>query len=281
MSMLMLAFKKPWLLPLLLLFSQDSARWEIQSSAALENIQLISINNRNELYCSTSVGDIHKFDESLNLSNTIFSPEFPTTPTLINTDNYVNAMVFYQEIQEVVFLDRFLQARNKLDLNLQINVFASAVAPASDGMLWVFNLSNQRLMKFNPPIQEPLVDIMLLETNENISLEITYLKEYQNLLFAYGKQGKLFVIDLLGNIRKELAIGEVQSIHLYNDRCAFIADAGNRLSFFNIYDNTFRLTSLPLPEPAKDAIMRGDFLFLISKNGRLKKYKQMIQNKKK
>lgn len=116
----------------------DSTAMEVDRFVGVDSYKSIYFINNGGLY---KEGDLGKF---------VFQDYQLGPITTVDLINPLNIVVFYSEVNTVVFLDNRLSEKERINFNnLPFFLNGSAVTNAGNNRLWVFNIDSQQLELFD------------------------------------------------------------------------------------------------------------------------------------
>lgn len=222
-----------------------------------------SLDRRGNLYVTDNQNNLHQFGPDGQELN-VFSPALPGHTAQVEAWNTAKVLVFYDDRQQVVLLDRFLapitEARWQDYLDGQVRVMT--LAP--DDRYWLLNESDLTLRQFDTSqkrftITTPL-DLLIGRTRP----DFRFLREYQNNLYLVDRSSGVYVFDNLGNYRKKLPFAGLNYVGFRNDELYYLAPEG--LRFFHLYKLTERTLALPLTE-VQQVLVGEQYIYLLTKAG--------------
>lgn len=222
------------LLGLILIFSVNL--FAQTTLVAIESPVLVSTDKEGNIYLALENGAIDKYSLDGELLNH-FSPEQLAEATLIEAWNPLRIFVFYQDFQEYVFLDRFLTSANRFSLN-HISSYIGMATVSLDNNLWVIDYSSFSLKKYNVNFEQVTIERPLDLILDPDDYDITFMSEYQNLLFVADRKKGVLVFDNLGNYLREFAYENLEYFNFLEDELYFVNE--EKVKFVNIYSGDKR-----------------------------------------
>jgi hypothetical protein len=194
-----------------------------------------------------------------------FSP--PTRGRISGIDawNPLKVLLFYQDRQDLLLLDRFLRpivSTNLIDLNYK--GIAKVAALSSDDSFWLFDETSLTLSKLDFQLRKVTIETPLNLILEKERFDVKQMREYQNLVYLLDANG-IFVFDNLGNYKKKLPVTGLKSINFLDNDLYFIQDG--KLHFINLYTSEKRTIQLPGQKPYISALVNEGFLYLFTSKG--------------
>lgn len=250
-------------LTLLIFFPYNTEAQSLQliSSTPIRQVRAISIDKKNMLYLADNLGDIKRYDIS-GTQQQVFSPTKIGNISSLEAWTSLRVLVFYEEYQEFLILDRFLNQTSAYSLEPSQIGFAKVISLAADNNLWVFDNTDFSLKKYDPINKSNLLitalDLLLDPENH----EINFIREYQNILLVNDKNKGILLFDNLGNYKKTLNYPGLNYLGVAGDEICFLN--GDRLYFYNIYQDQERFLNLPLDQNWLYAGLIGEYIFTIS-----------------
>ncbi|MEM7106816.1 MAG: hypothetical protein AAF519_01225, partial [Bacteroidota bacterium] len=227
-------------------------------SISVDNATLVSTDKQGDIYLAFKDGSVDKYDRKGQLLHH-FSPKELAEPTLIEAWNPLKIFLFYQDFQEYTFLDRFLTTANRFSLS-PISSYVGLATLSTDNNLWLVDLSDFSLKKYDVNFQEITIDRPLDLVLSPDEYELTFMREYQNLLFISDKNEGLLLFDNFGNYLRTLSTQSVDAFGFFNDEIYFVKQ--DVIHILNIYSGDSHYIKLPLP--AKYAVMGKNTIVAIT-----------------
>lgn len=219
-----------------------------------------SVDRLNHIYTADKKGNLNQYNNTQLVQT--YSPQQTGNITLVEAWNPLKIFVFYADFQEYVFLDRFLSASQRFQAP-ELSRFSGLMTLSNDNNLWIIDYINFGLKKFNINFGDYTINTPFDLILDPDKYEITFIREYQNLVFISDKNSGILVFDNLGNYLKKFEAEDVDYFSFKGEDLYFIS--GNDLIKVNIYSG--EKSSLPLPKKALFAFLLDDNrLALISEN---------------
>lgn len=215
-------------------FTTQAQSYELIKKVSVNHVVYATIDHKKNIYTADEDGNVTLYDSTAKKLNT-YSPEKLGVITSMMTSQSLQLFLFYQDFQEYVILDRFLNERVRHSISHEEVGYVKVATLASDNNIWIFDEGNMSIKKYNPKI-----DKVIAHTSLDLSLGVkfngvTYLQEHNNLLYLVDKLSGIWVFDNFGNFKKRLPYTK-----LYN--FSFVANylylfQNQRLTQINIYNN--------------------------------------------
>lgn len=228
---------------------------------SVENLDLVSLDTRDQIFASNETGDIFLFDKSGRQLN-LFSPARQAQIHQLEASWTVNIFTFSADLQEYRVLDRFLNpiAENRFLLNEII--LPKAATLGNNNIIWVWDESDLSLKSLDY-LRKQIVQSqplnLILDSEE---LRVTEIREFKNRLFMNVPGSGIFIFDNQGNFLQKAAIQIEQRMCFYLENLFWIEQ--NNLKRYSISTKeTYDLGRLPLDEIESMQIGRDIVTFLI------------------
>ncbi|UII33052.1 hypothetical protein LVD17_04320 [Fulvivirga ulvae] len=219
-----------------------------------------SIDRLNHIYIADKKGNLNQYSNTSLIQT--FSPQQTGSITLVEAWNPLKIFVFYADFQEYAFLDRFLSASQRFKAP-ELSRFSGMMTMSTDNNLWIVDYINFGLRKYNISFGDYTINTPFDLILDPDKYEITFIREYQNLVFISDKNSGILVFDNLGNYLKKIQVKGVSHFSFTGDDLYYIAEGA--LISTNIYSG--KKSALPLPKEALFAFLYEDNkLALVSEN---------------
>ncbi|WP_299825402.1 hypothetical protein [uncultured Pontibacter sp.] len=221
---------------------QTAAVVKVGPSIAISSPTAISKDRNGNLYFLAANRSLLRID-SLGKPLGNFSP--PTRGRIASIDawNPMKILLFYEDRQELLLLDRFLRPVANTTLQDQnYTGTAKAAALAADDNFWLFDETNLTLSKLDLQLRKITIDTPLNLILDKERFNVRQLREYQNMVYLLDANG-IFVFDNLGNYKKKLPFAGVNFIDFLNNELYFVQNG--TLHFVNLYTSETRTLQLP------------------------------------
>ena len=192
----------------------------------------LSKDRKGNIYIANDAGDVLQFDIDGNLINT-YSPDKPGVVTLIEAWAALRILIFYQDFQEYLFLDRFLNASPYYQIDHEDVGFSSLLTLAEDNNLWLIDNENLNLVKFDITTNQVLINTSL---NNYILMEgndLNFIRAYQQQVFINDAGNGILVFDNFGNYIKKLPVKGLDYFNFQKDELYYLSDGA--IHFINLY----------------------------------------------
>ena len=216
--------------------------WTLVKTLALPGVGAASLDRRGTLYLADRDNNLRQFSRDGQPLNT-YSPAQPGHVAVIEAWNQNSLLVFYDDRQQVLLLDRFLAPLSEIRLADYLDGTVRTATLAPDGLLWLLDESALALREFDPQalrvVQSTPLDLIIGRSRP----DFRFLRQYQNNVYLVDHTTGIFVFDNLGNYRKKLPFTGLEFITFRGDELVYIS--GGQLHFFHLYNLTERTQPLP------------------------------------
>ncbi|MHC2993772.1 hypothetical protein OB13_20130 [Pontibacter sp. HJ8] len=233
-------------------------------SLAISSPTTISVDQNGSVYLMGPKRNLYKLD-SLGQPLQAFSPPSRGRITAVEAWNPMKLLLFYEDRQELVLLDRFMSpigTTRLSDLNYTGNVRAATLTP--DDSFWLFNESDFTLSKIDLRYQKAVVETPLDLILDKARFDVRFVREYQNLVYLLDYNAGIYVFDNLGNYKKKLPFTGLAYMGFSGHELYFVKD--NQLHFFDLYELKGRTLNLPAGKAYVSALVSSNFLYLFTKD---------------
>lgn len=208
-----------------------AAAWTLVGTIALPRPGVASLDRRGTLYVADAQNNVRQYGADGQLLNT-YSPPLPGHVAQIEAWNTTKILVFYDDRQELLLLDRFAAPISQFNLLELLDGTARATTLAPDDRLWLLNESDLTLRQFDPAqprnTRNTPLDLLIGRSKP----DFRFLREYQNNLYLVDRVNGIYVFDNLGNYRKKLPFANLTTIGFRGDELYFLADGAVQLHSF-------------------------------------------------
>lgn len=231
-----------YLLLFLLSISSFCQQLELVSEVAIATPTSVSLDRYNHIFVADAKGNVTQYDEN-GKSLLRFSPSRVSGISLIEAWKSVQLFVFYRDFQQYTFLDRFLSPLQQSTMDENVVGFARIATVSSDDNLWIFDDTDFSLKKYDLQSQSITIHSPLGLVLDTKDYDITFMREYQNMLLISDRNTGILVFDNLGNYKKKLPFKGLAFFGLLNEELYFTDES--QVRFFHLYNLTERTIALP------------------------------------
>jgi DNA-binding beta-propeller fold protein YncE len=207
----------------------------------VNNIVYATVDHKKNIYVADEGGNVVVYDSTAKKLNT-YSPEKLGVITSMVATQSLQLFLFYQDFQEYVILDRFLNERVRHSISLEEISYIKVATLASDNNIWIFDEGDMSIKKYNPKINK-----IITQTSLDLSLgakfdKVVHLQEHNNFLYLVDKTSGIWVFDNLGNLKKRLSYPNLYNFSFVDKYLYWLDPQG--MNQINLYDNQKRKISL-------------------------------------
>src|SRR5690554_6861581 len=116
----------------------QNVEWHLKSSISVEDLDQISIDNRENTFYSDKEGNVFKFDSKGGVSSS-YSPVFQARLKQLDAFSTLRLFLFSADLQQVVLLDPYLNPINEHSLQQEDMGIVSAAALGNNNVFWLFD----------------------------------------------------------------------------------------------------------------------------------------------
>ncbi len=243
------------------------AGWALVRTLRLPNPGAASLDRRGGLYVADADNNVRQFGpEGLPLNT--YAPPQPGHVAQLEAFNLNTTLVFYDDRQQLVLLDRFLAPISELRLADYLDGTVRVATLAPDNQIWLLDESTLTLREFDPGtlrlVQSTPLDLLIGRTRP----DFRFIRQYQNNTYLVDKTTGIYVFDNLGNYKKKLPLPGLSTVGFRGDELYYLA--GNELRFFHLYNLTERAVALPPTGdagPPRQVLVGEQFAYLFTAQG--------------
>lgn len=236
------------------------SQWERVSSTMLAQAPIAySVDIQGNYYLGYQDGQMVKYDPDGNeLIN--YSLSNQSAISLIEAQNNLRVFLFYFDIQQVTFLDRFGTVPKNYLLNDFGISFGMISCPSPDGRFWVVENNPQLLKKLDPLRQSVQIEIQV-----DLGDTLSFMRAYQNILIITDEFG-IHVFDQFGAKINSIVDVQMNYFQIQNDQ--LVGADGEYLLIINPFDGKV-ISKTRLPMDGVDAVFRTRGRYAILKNNKI------------
>jgi hypothetical protein len=205
----------------LLGFTQQNRFGNPIAEIDLEYLDLVSFDTKDNLFLSSTAGDIYQFDRSGKQTN-LFSPPRQGRLTQLEASWTVNIFSFSADLQEYRILDRFLNPLYENGFLLADVILAKAATLGNNNVVWVWDESDLSLKSIdylrNLVIQSQPLNLIV----NSKDLEVIDIREFKNRLFMNILNEGIFIFDNQGNLIRKIKLMLTEKMCFYNEHLFWV-----------------------------------------------------------
>ena len=219
------------------------------SKIAAEDVDLVSLDNRGNVFYSDTKGNVFKLNDSGEIVNQ-YSPLSQGRLHQFDASFTMLLFLFSADLQQVVLLDSHLAPLHYISFQDEGIGIVRAAALGNNHTLWLFDEADLSLKKYDYRRREVLQVQPLGSLLGGDQIQIIDIQERQNLVFINIKERGLFVFDNQANLIKKHQVHLRENLAVLNDHVYFMADG--HIHQLNIYSEERRM--LPLLDVLGDKV---------------------------
>lgn len=211
---------------------------------SIKNLDLVSLDTRDQIFASNETGDIFLFDKS-GMQLNLFSPPRQARIQQLEASWTVNIFTFSSDLQEFRVMDRFLNPIAENSFLLNDIILPKAATLGNNNIIWVWDESDLSLKSLdylrNLILQSQPLNLIL----DSKDLRVTEIREFKNRLFVNVPESGIYIFDNQGNFLQKANIKLDRRLCFYKEHLFWIED--NRLKMYSISTKAiFDMGVLPL-----------------------------------
>ena len=223
--------------------------------------QLVSIDRLGQVYVADKNNILYKLDARGKRLQT-YSPPQAGQLRAVEAWNPIKTLLFYEDRQQVVLLDRFLAPLAQIRLADLDQGLIRLATLASDDQLWVLNESDFSLSKIDPRYPDARLSSRLNQILPRTAHDFRLLREYQHHLYLLDRNSGLYIFDNMGSYKKKLPLTGLSSLGFQGDEAYYLRDG--QLVFFNLYSLQESTYPLPAGKTYLQVLASANTLYLFS-----------------
>lgn len=251
------------------IFSQDILDFGASSAQiSLENLDLVSLDTRDQIFASTSTGDVYLFDKSGKQLN-LYSPVRQARIHQLEASWTVNIFTFSADLQEYRVMDRFLNPIADNSFVLNDITLPKAATLGNNNIIWVWDESDLSLKSLdylrNIILQSQPLNLIL----DSEDLRVTEIREFKNRLFMNVPESGIYIFDNQGNFLQKVNLQLNQRLCFYKEHLFWVES--EKLKMYSISSNAiFDLGKLPAGDI--ESVQIGQEIITFKANDHIKVY---------
>ena len=244
-----------------------AAPWKLLRVIKLPNPGVASLDRRGALYVADADNNLRQYGpEGLPLNT--YAPAQPGHAAQVEAWNVTSTMVFNDDRQQLVLLDRFLALISEVRLGDVLDGTVRVATLAPDNNIWLLDESTLTLREFDPntlrPVQSAPLDLLIGRSRP----DFRFIRQYQNNIYLVDRSTGVYVFDNLGNYRKKLPFPGLNMVGFRGDELYFLE--GGAIRFFHLYSQVERRVALPVgvvPGAVRQVLVGETYAYLFTAAG--------------
>src|SRR5690554_96445 len=240
----------------------QDAEWSLISTIPVEELDQISMDNRENIFYSDKTGNVFKIDNRGVISNS-YSPVLQARLTQLDAFSTLTLFLFSADLQQAVLLDTYLSPLSQHSFQQEDIGLIGAAALGNNNVFWLFDEVDLSLKLYdyrrNTVLQKQPLSLIL----GHDEIDVLEIQERQNLIFLNIKDQGILILDNQANLIKMLKVPSEQSLSLHKDHLYYIREGQvHRLNIFSEVE-----TVIPTPETtAHNIIVSSNKIIFYSSN---------------
>lgn len=233
-------------------------------SIPLRSPTSVSQDRNGQLYVLDPMRNLLRLD-SLGRPLDTFSPSTRGRITNIDAWNPMKILLFYEDRQSLLLLDRFLRPITSTGLrDINYDGIARVATLSSDDSFWLFDETNLTLTKLDLRLRKATVETPLNLILDRERFDVRQLREYQNMLYLLDYNNGIYVFDNLGNYKKSIPFKGLAYVGFRGNELYFVQDG--QLIFYDLYSSEKQSIALPEKTQYVTVLVGDSQLYLFTKD---------------
>ena len=173
-----------------------------------------SMDQKGNLYIGHESGTVSKYSKDLDTLFS-FSPAKSRPMDVLEAWHGFKIFCFYQQFQEYAILDQYLSREVRYSLSFNAIDYVDMATVSADENLWLIDQNEFHLIKYNTTLREPETVIPLEFIFDPQNNAISFMQEYQNLLFIVDTLSGIYIFDNFGNYLNKIGVKGLE-------KCSFL-----------------------------------------------------------
>ena len=241
--------------------------WKQLRLIKLPNPGAASLDRRGALYVADADNNLRQYGpEGLPLNT--YAPAQPGHVAQVEAWNVTTTLVFNDDRQQLVLLDRFLAPITEVRLADYLDGTVRVATLAPDNVIWLLDESNLVLREFDPNtlrlVQSTPLDLIIGRSRP----DFRFIRQYQNNIYLVDRSTGIYVFDNLGNYKKKLPFTGLGAIGFRGDELYYL-DAG-AIHFYHLYTQAERRVVLPAgldPATVRQVLVGETYAYIFMATG--------------
>ena len=248
---------------LCLLFFETSiySQWTEVERVKIDGIEHYDFDPSGSLYIATANGSIVKYGQDGGLLLD-YSPVRIAPIDDLKISTQLKVFLFYEGLQEVVILDRWLRAPVNYRLGDFDLGFITNICPNQQQNIWTLDMSDYSLKLIDPTRGLILEVKSLAQVLGQKMPDVSYFRSHENLMYL-GFDHRLLVFDVMGNIIKDIRIG-VENFNMFREKIYWVES--NKLQVLDVFTGIQSEYDLP-QKGIEEVLYNTKSLIVFSKEG--------------
>ena len=250
------------------------SQWRLDVHVELPNITQVSSDGNQYVYFATKSGIVHRYGLNGDYHQ-VFSPTRIGAVKQMDVISQFKLLLFYEQYQEYVVLDRYLTRPTYYRLDRYPIGFASTMAVDRQNRVWVLDAGGYLLLRLDE-IQGSISETMsLAKLFEQRDVEVQDLKFMDGYLYLVTAQNGLYVLDNFGNFISHIDVPVSANFGFYQGNYYYQVE--NHLYMIDLTNGQKTMVELPMADGVVGLYV-GEFVVMVSSKG-FDIYKYLRTNK--
>ncbi len=216
--------------------------WHQLPPIAVEEVDLVSLDNRGRIFYSDTKGNVFKLGEAGEVRSR-YSPPIQGRLNQLDAFQTMILFLFSADLQQVTLLDSHLAPIQNIPFQDEDIGLVKAAALGNNHVFWLFDEVDLSLKKYDYRSGQILQVQSLVPLVGDNTIEVIEILERKNLVLMNIKDRGLFVFDNQGNFIRKHDVLLPQPLAVHDGLVYFVQnDALHRL---NIYSGEENVSALP------------------------------------
>jgi hypothetical protein len=236
----------------------------LRQQVALDRPGTPSLDRLNQFYLTDAKNNLHKFSEDGRMLQS-FSPPQAGKASLVEGWNMLKIFMFYDGQGQAVLLDRFLNPISQVNLNRHTEGVVRLATLAADDRFWVFNESDFSLLKFDPRLNEAILQAPLNQILQSGQYDLRFMREYQNTVYLVDRNSGIYLFDNLGTYKKKLPVTGLSYLGFRGNEAYYLKD--RMIYFLDLYSLQERTVPVPASKNYQHVLVGDKYWYLVWEKG--------------
>lgn len=204
-------------------------------------VEQIAVDNLQQLYTVSKDYKLNKYDAKGNLLYS-FNENSLGSLSHIDVSNPLQTLVYYQEYNTIILLDRTLSELYRFDL-ADLDIFqAKALGISRDNNLWFYDQNSATLKKTDQQgkILQESADLTLVV---DVELNPNFLVEQDNKVYLNNPKEGILVFDVFGGYLQTIELPNLDFFQVYEQQLFYLEK--NKLMSFDL--SLLQIANITLP----------------------------------
>ncbi|MBD2770121.1 hypothetical protein IC235_19715 [Hymenobacter sp. BT664] len=245
----------------------SAAPWTFVRLIKLPNPGAASLDRRGALYVADADNNLRQYGAEGLALNT-YAPTQPGHIAQVEAWNITRTLVFNDDRQQLVLLDRFLAPIGEVRLADYGDGTVRTATLAPDNHIWLLDESSLVLREFDPNTQRMAQNTPLDLIIGRSRPDFRFLRHYQNNIYLVDRTTGVYVFDNLGNYKKKMPFTGLSMVGFRGDELYYF-DAG-AVHFFHLYNLSERRVALPVevdPATVRQVLVGESYAYIFTPLG--------------